>query len=92
MKKMIVGFVLIIGISLNAQNNVSIPHISSINYQSENKVWFARYGQFQLKFGFTINKTPRGLPQIDNQFQWQKHLDKVGLHKDHPPIKELLLS
>ena len=60
-------FGLIIGISSIAQTNSCIPFIAKIDYQSENREWFARYGQFQLKFDYTVDKTPLGLPQVNNQ-------------------------
>ncbi len=68
MKKLIlIGIGLILGILSIAQTNLSNPYITSIEYQSENKEWFARYGQFQLKYDYTIDDTPLGLPQIDEQ-------------------------
>ncbi|MCD4746259.1 MAG: hypothetical protein K8R58_08165 [Bacteroidales bacterium] len=68
MRKLIfIGIGLILGIISIAQTNLSIPYITSIEYQSENKEWFAKYGQFQLKFDYTIDNTPFGLPQIYDQ-------------------------
>jgi hypothetical protein len=44
-----------------------LPVVKEVEYQKGKKVWFARYGQFQLKFDFTAEKTPFGLPQVKDQ-------------------------
>lgn len=68
MKRTILFLLLVvIGISSIAQTNIGLPKIKKIDYQSENRVWFARYGQFQLKFDYTIDNTPFGLPQVKDQ-------------------------
>ncbi len=68
MKKIIL-FLSVFFISLLsvAQKDISIPDLEQIEYQSENRVWFARYGQFQLKFDYSVDKTPFGLPQVKEQ-------------------------
>ncbi len=54
----------ILGLFSVAQNNFGIPKIKPIEYQPENRVWFARYGQFQLKFSFTKENNSLKLPQV----------------------------
>ena len=75
MKKIVLVLsVLVLCLSSIAQNNFSIPNVKQVEYQQTNKVWFARYGQFQLKFDYSVNKTQYGLPQVDKQ---DLHIDKL---------------
>ncbi|MCP4552114.1 MAG: hypothetical protein GY834_08780, partial [Bacteroidetes bacterium] len=50
-----------------AQVDFGIPKIKQIEYQPENKLWFARYGQFQFEFEYTVENTSFGLPQVKDQ-------------------------
>jgi len=68
MKKIILSLsVVIFSLLAIAQNNISIPNVKQINYQPEERVWFARYGQFQLKFDYSVNGASFGLPQVKEQ-------------------------
>ena len=68
MKKIILSLsVFVLSLISVAQNDLGIPNVKQIEYQSEKEVWFARYGQFQLKFDYSVDGTPFGLPQVKEQ-------------------------
>ena len=63
----LITLILVINLISIAQNNLSVPKVKRVDYQSEQKVWFARYGQFQLEFDYSIDGTPFGLPLVKEQ-------------------------
>ncbi len=50
----------------SAPQTATIPKIKYIDYQSDNREWFVRYGQFQISFDYDINQT-NGLVLVKNQ-------------------------
>lgn len=69
----IIILVLTSTLSTYSQDNYGLPKIRIVDYKSEDRIWFAKYAQCQLNFGYVVDSST-GLPLVKEPI---KQIEKI---------------